>query len=53
MGGIFPGQGAEVIRHSLTSVVWDSWHLDELESAAHAVGALPGSVPFTSKSTPA
>jgi alanine racemase len=45
MGGIFPGQGAEVIRHSLTSVVWDSWHLDELESAAHAVGALPGSVP--------
>lgn len=43
MGGVFPGQGAEVIAHQLTPVVWDSAQLDELENAARGSGA--GSVP--------
>jgi alanine racemase len=44
IGSVFPGQGAEAIRHSLTLVAWDNWQLDELESAAHAASAHPGSV---------
>jgi alanine racemase len=39
IGGPFAGQGAEVIAHRLTAVVWEHWHLDELEAAARAVGA--------------
>jgi alanine racemase len=46
MGGAFPGQGAEVIRHSLTAVAWEPWQFDELESAAQAAGAKPGSIPI-------
>jgi len=46
IGGVFPGQGAETIRHSLTVVAWDPWQLDELEAAAQAAGAQPGSVPI-------
>lgn len=34
ISGIFPGQARDLIRHKLTAVVWDSWQLDELESAA-------------------
>jgi alanine racemase len=45
IGGVFPGQGAELVRHGLTAVVWEPWQLDELESAAHAAGLLPGSLP--------
>ncbi len=43
IGGVFPGQGSAVIRHSLTAVVWEPWQLDELESAARsaAVSNLP------------
>ena len=46
IGGVFPGQGAEVVRHGLTAVAWESWQLDELERAAHAAGALAGSLPI-------
>jgi alanine racemase len=42
IGGVFPGQGPAVVAHGLTAVVWDPWHLDELESAART--ALPASV---------
>jgi alanine racemase len=42
IGSAFPGQGADVIRHSLTVVAWEPWQLDELETAAQAAGALPG-----------
>ena len=45
MSATYPGQGEEVIRHRLTPVVWDEWQLDELESAAHAAGLLPGALP--------
>jgi alanine racemase len=45
IGGVFPGQGAEVVRHGLTAVVWEPWQLDELEAAAHRAGAKPGSIP--------
>lgn len=45
IGGLFPGQGAEVVRHSLTAVAWERWQLDELERGAHAAGAQAGSVP--------
>jgi len=44
IGGVFPGQGSEVIRHGLTPVVWEPWHLDELESAAREAGAGPGAL---------
>jgi len=43
IGGVFPGQGAAVVEHRLTSVVWDELQLDELESAVRAAGV--GSVP--------
>jgi alanine racemase len=45
IGGVFPGQGAEVVRHGLTAVVWEPWQLDELEAAALAAGAKAGSIP--------
>jgi alanine racemase len=45
IAGVFPGQGAEAVRHALTAVVWERWQLDELESAALAAGARAGSVP--------
>lgn len=34
IGGAFPGEGCDVVRHRLTPVVWDPWQLDELEAAA-------------------
>ncbi|MFY9855444.1 MAG: alanine racemase [Terracidiphilus sp.] len=43
--GAFPGQGAAVVRHGLTAVVWQPWQLDELEKAARAAGKGAGSVP--------
>jgi alanine racemase len=41
IGGVFPGQGPTVVNHRLTVVAWEPWHLDELESAAHAAGPVP------------
>ena len=34
ISGPFPGQGAAVLEHRLTPVVWEPWQLDELEAAA-------------------
>lgn len=45
MGGVFPGQGAAVIEHRLTPSVWEHWQIDELEAAAHRLGAGPNSIP--------
>jgi alanine racemase len=45
IGGPFAGQGADVIVHRLTPVVWDPWQLDELEAAASTAGCGAGSIP--------
>ncbi len=44
IGGVFPGQGAEVVRHKLTAVVWEPYQLDELETAALAAGLPAGAL---------
>src|SRR5260370_33369590 len=44
MGGIFAGQGPTVVELDLAAVVWELDQLDELETAARAVAAQPGSV---------
>jgi alanine racemase len=36
IGGVFPGDGRDVVSHKLTAVVWDAWQFDELEAAASA-----------------
>jgi alanine racemase len=46
MGGLFAGQGAAVIEHRLTPVVWEHWQLDELEGACRTGGAPARSVPI-------
>ncbi len=43
--GPFPGQAEALLRHGLTAVAWEPWQLDELAGAAHAAGAVVGSVP--------
>ena len=45
IGGVFAGQGAAIVEHSLTAVVWEFGQLDELEGAARRAGAGIGSVP--------
>ncbi|HEX8710660.1 MAG TPA: alanine racemase [Terracidiphilus sp.] len=45
IGGAFPGQAAAVQSHHLTAVVWEPWQLDEMQAAARAAGARPGSLP--------
>jgi alanine racemase len=45
IGGVFPGQGPQVLERGLTPVAWDIGQLDELESAAHAAAVLPGALP--------
>ena len=44
IGGVFPGQGAEVVGSGLTAVVWEPWQLDELEDAARRARCEPGTV---------
>lgn len=39
IGGVFPGQGADVFAHRLTPVIWEHSQLDELAMAAKASGA--------------
>jgi alanine racemase len=46
IGGLVPGQGAAVVEHRLTAVVWESRQLDDLEAAARAAGMRPGSLPI-------
>ena len=38
IGGVFPGQGNDIIRNKLAAVVWESRQFDELESAARSTG---------------
>src|ERR1700692_2885656 len=38
IGGVFPGQGVDIVRHKLTAVAWDAAQFDELESAALSAG---------------
>jgi alanine racemase len=45
MCGCFPGEGATVLEHKLTPVVWEAWQLDELEAAAQAAVLGPASIP--------
>jgi len=45
IAGVFPGQGAALVSNRLTAVVWERWQLDEIERAARAAGADPGSIP--------
>jgi alanine racemase len=44
IAGVFPGQGAEALRHGLTTVAWELWQLHELECAARAAGMAADSV---------
>ena len=46
IGGVFPGQGADLIRHNLTVVAWEVWQLEELEMAAQAQGLGPETLPI-------
>ena len=46
IGGIFPGQAAAAVQFQLTPVAWETWQLDELQSAAHASEAQPNSLPI-------
>src|ERR1035441_3965023 len=45
IGGIVPGQGAAVVEHGLTAVVWEPAQFDDLEMAARAAGMRAGSLP--------
>ena len=45
IGGVFPGQGADAVRHRLTAVAWEPGQLDELEGTARTAGVAAGSVP--------
>jgi len=49
IAGVFPGQGPALVANRLTAVVWEPWHLDEIESAtienaARSAAAGAGSV---------
>jgi alanine racemase len=49
ISGVFPGQGADLIRHRLIPVAWEPWQLDELERAAkkaHADSMPIASIPI-------
>jgi alanine racemase len=46
IGGVFPGQGADVVQHQLTAVAWESWQLNEIEYAARVAGSKPDSLPI-------
>jgi alanine racemase len=45
MSGFARGQAAAALQFQLTPIAWELWQLDELEAAARAQGAAPGSVP--------
>ena len=46
IGGVVPGQGAEVVNHELTAVVWESTQLDDLDAAARTAGLRADSLPL-------
>src|SRR3974390_2000461 len=45
IGGVVPGQGAELVKHNLTAVVWEPAQLDDIAAAARASGVGPASLP--------
>jgi alanine racemase len=45
LAGIFSGQGAPIVAHSLSAVVWELAQIDILEAAAHAEGLRAGALP--------
>ena len=45
IGGVFPGQAADLIGHRLTPVAWETWQLDELIVAARRANLRTGSLP--------
>ncbi|MGC9157484.1 MAG: alanine racemase [Terracidiphilus sp.] len=46
IGGLFPGQAPEILRHGLIAVIWEPWQMEELEAAARAASAPAGSIPL-------
>jgi alanine racemase len=38
MSGCYPGEGAALIEHRITPVIWEPWHFDELEAAVRTAG---------------
>ncbi len=46
MGGVFPGQAADVVRCQLTPSLWEPFQIAEIEQAARAAGLAPGSFPI-------
>lgn len=44
VSGPFPGQSAAVVAQDLVPVVWEPWHLDELDRAARNAGSKSGSM---------
>src|SRR5664279_3360240 len=45
ISGLWHGEAAASLEHNLTPVVWEHFHLDELEAAAAERGIAPQSVP--------
>jgi alanine racemase len=45
LAGIFPAQGAAIVEHALTAVVWDLAQIYNLEAASHAANLRAGSLP--------
>jgi alanine racemase len=45
LAGIFPGQGAAIVEHGLTAVVWEPAQIDILEAAARAANLRAGALP--------
>jgi alanine racemase len=45
IGGVVPGQGADLVRYNLTAVVWEPGQLDDLAAAARAAGVRAASLP--------
>ena len=46
IGGVVPGQGADLVKHDLTPVVWERAQLDDIAAAALAEGVGPASLPI-------
>ncbi len=45
MSGLWRGEAEATIEHCLTPVVWEPYHLDELETEAARLGLKPQSIP--------
>jgi alanine racemase len=45
IGGVFAGQGAAVIKHGLTALLWECSQIDELEGAARSAGVPAAGLP--------